>query len=301
MQNAMNGIRISLITGISLAMLMLLSACENNNSPTQSTDERMQVQTSRNLPASPHSNAPQLESGVIYVLKASNARLNRKVTGEVGDDVMGIPAEPVHSFVWDGDGSEKIKNARATYRLDPVNNTGSIVAQWKDRNGIWRYEQTQYVSPQHPTGLQIGPDAEETILIQGDPVPVNVYLHGNTTAAGPVLPVLFNYIATWGPAKVTLNGEQFNNPYDGPAPRWFGHTMTTVGVRNADGEVKTVSGEFFNPMSSDQGMVDYTDMEFHLTWHDAPGPEIPENFPPLFSFFYHLTFEDVSLEVKHAE
>ena len=47
-------------------------------------------------------------------------------------------------------------------------------------------------------------------------MPVNVYLHGDTTTGGPLLPTILNYVATWGPAEVTLNGESFENPYDGP-------------------------------------------------------------------------------------
>ena len=43
------------------------------------------------------------------------------------------------------------------------------------------------------------------------------------------------------------------------------------------------------------------DLEVHLVFHDAPGPIAAGNFPPGFSFFYHLQFEDVKLEVKHAE
>ena len=78
--------------------------------------------------------------------------------------------------------------------------------------------------------------------------------------------------------------------------------MTTVGAREDDGTVHTVDGEIFNPMvNSANGAVDYTDMEFHLVFHDAPGPEMTDNFPPPFSFFYHLTFEDVRMTVTHNE
>jgi len=139
------------------------------------------------------------------------------------------------------------------------------------------------------------------MLVVGDPVPVDVYLHGDTTAGGPVLPTLFNLLATWGPAEVTLNGKPFENPLDGPTPLWAAHTMTSVGARNSDGQVLKADGEnIFNPADPADGSVDYDDLEFHLVFHDAPGP-MTDNFPPPLSFFYHLTFEDVKLSVKHSE
>ncbi len=118
-------------------------------------------------------------------------------------------------------------------------------------------------------------------------------------AGGPMLPTVFNFIATWGPAEVTLNGEPFENPFDGPTPQWAGHTMTTVGVRNQDGQVLTVDGDIYNMMESGNGFVDNDDLEFHLVFHEAPMP-MTSNFPPPHSFFYHLTFEDIKLEIKHS-
>lgn len=237
-----------------------------------------------------------------YEVQAEAARLNREVLGDVTADVQGVPAEPVHSFVWDGEGSVPLEDASATLEVDPVNNTGEITAEWTDPDGNeWTFEQTAFFAPDHASGLQVGPGADDTFLIEGDPIPTNVYLHGDTTAGGAVLPTIFNLVATWGPAEVTLNGEPFENPYDGPAPQWVAHTMTTVGVRNADGEVLTVDGDIFDPtVDPTNGAVDNDDLEFHIVFHDAPGPQMTENFPPPFSFFYHLTFEDVQVEIKHG-
>lgn len=235
-----------------------------------------------------------------YEVVAGNARLNRLVTGEVTADVDGVPAEPVHSFVWDGEGSVPIEGT-ATVEIDPVANTGEITAEWSDEHGDWTFSQTVFAPPPHATGLRIGPSASSTELVEDDPVTTNVYLHGDTTAGGPVLPTLFNFLATWGPAEVTLNGEPFENPFDGPAPLWVAHTMTTVGARNVDGTVRTVDGGIFNPMAGANGDVDNDDLEFHIVFHDAPGPGMTANFPPPHSFFYHLTFEDVQLEIRHVE
>lgn len=236
----------------------------------------------------------------VYEVKATNGTLTRKVMGEVTSDVNGVPAEPVHSFVWDGEGIEPIRGS-VKLEIDPVSNTGKIVAKWTDRNGKWRYEQTAFSPPDHASGVKMGPGLGQTEFIYGDPVTTNVYLHGDTTAGGPVLPMVFNLLATWGPAKVTLNGEPFNNPYDGPAPLWVGHTMTTVGVRNEDGQVFAADGSsIFSPMTPGDGLVDPQDLEFHLVFHDISGP-MTSNFPPPLSFFYHLTFEDVEIEITHAD
>ena len=146
-----------------------------------------------------------------YTVHATNARVNRKVLGGVTAEVQSVPAEPVHSFVWDGDGSEPIQgNARLV--VNPNDNTGVIRAQWTDEHGHWTFRQTMFSPPDHANGLRVGPSGDETELEFGDPIPVDVYLHGDTTAGGPVLPTLFNNLATWGPAEVTLNGKPFENP-----------------------------------------------------------------------------------------
>ena len=77
--------------------------------------------------------------------------------------------------------------------------------------------------------------------------------------------------------------------------------MTTEGARGPDGTVRTTSGGIYNPALSDRGAVDKDDWEVHLVFHDAPGPMVGGNIPPMFSFFYHLVFEDVKIRVVHDE
>ncbi|VAX05606.1 hypothetical protein MNBD_GAMMA25-1057 [hydrothermal vent metagenome] len=236
---------------------------------------------------------------LVYEVKASNASLQRRVTGPIVASVNGVAAEPVDSFVWDGNGSVPIKGW-AKLKIDPVANTGKIMAQWEDENGHWTYKQTMFVAPGHPTGARIGSSLSSTILEVGDSVMTNVYLHGDTTAGGPVMPTQLNLLTTWGPAEVTLNGESFDNPYDGPLPLWAGHTMTAVGARGEDRTIRTESGGIFSIMKKSEGVVDNDDLEFHLVFHDAPGP-LTGNVPPPLSFFYHLTFEDVKISIKHND
>lgn len=239
------------------------------------------------------------EPRLVYEIKASKPRLNRRVTGDVVASVDGVVAEPVDSFVWDGSGSVPVEG-KAKLKIDPVANTGKIWVEWEDRNGSWTYEQSFFAPPSHPTGLRLGASAGATEFELTDPVTTNVYLHGDTGAAGPVLPTVFNLLATWGPATVTRNGEVFANPFDGPVPQWAGHTMTTLGVRGSDGSVRTTSGEIFSFARASEGAVDQNDLEFHLVFHDVPGPQATGNLPPPLSFFYHLTFEKVSVKI-HQE
>jgi len=64
-------------------------------------------------------------SKLIYEIKASQPRLNRRVTGDVVASIDGVPAEPVDSFVWDGKGSVPVKG-KARLKIDSVANTGEI-------------------------------------------------------------------------------------------------------------------------------------------------------------------------------
>ncbi len=292
-----------------LATGLIVAGCENSGTAVDSNDSESAPASQPNASVASigqrgnieAASSIQSQSGIMYKIIASNARVNRKVTGEVTESLNGVPAEPVHSFVWNGDGSTPIQTAKAILKIDPVSNKGIIRATWQDKHGSWTYRQESYAPPHHPSGLQIGYSANQTKTIVDDPVTTNVYLHGNTGAAEPVLPTIFNLLATWGPGEVTLNGEPFENPYDGPTPLWVGHTMTTVGVRQPDGTVRTSDGGFYNPMKKAMGKTTNDDMEFHLVFHDVPGPEKTNNFPPPLSFFYHLTFEDVSLSIRHSE
>jgi len=233
---------------------------------------------------------------LIYEIEATNARLNRKVTGDVINTVDGVAAEPVDSFVWSGKGSTKIK-AQMQLKIDAIHNTGEIFAEWEDINGHWTYRQTKFSLPDHPTGARVGPSINDIELLN-DPVTTNVYLHGDSGAAAGIIPTVLNLLATWGPAEITHNGIPFDNPFDGPVPNWIGHTMTTEGIRGEDGSVRTTSGAIYNPSEAANGAVDHNDLEFHLVFHDKPGSVKTTNLPPPAAFFYHLTFEDVKIKIK---
>lgn len=274
-------------------------SAEVNGAPDLAQIQKLETMELAEMDLSAAAAAPTGGEGTIYTVVAHNARVNRRVVGPVEEEIRGVPARPVDSFVWDGDGSNPIRNAVAVARLNPVENSGLIRVQWRDEHGLWSYTQRSFSPPEHPSGARIGSSVDEVVLITGDPVTTNVYLHGNTTAGGPVLPTLFNLLATWGPVEVTLNGAPFENPFDGPAPLWAGHTMTSEGARADDGSVRTEDGGIFSATAPDQGAVSARDMEFHVVFHDGDQPMVSGNFPPIFDFFYHLVFEDVQVSVSH--
>ncbi|MGF1495593.1 MAG: hypothetical protein ACFB8W_02035 [Elainellaceae cyanobacterium] len=237
-----------------------------------------------------------LDGDLLYVVSATDPAVIRQVRGEVTNEVQGVVAEPVDSFAWDGEGVTPVSGV-AQLVVDPVSNMGELVATWTDQYGDWVLRQSTFALPPMPTGLRIAESADNTRLIEDDPVTTNVYLHGNTGAATPaVLPTLFSYVATWGPADVTLNEQPFENPFDGPAPQWATHTMTISGVYGGDNTVRTESGDIYNAEQPAVGMSNPDDIEFQIIFGDAPGPET-KNFPPPLSFAYHLNFENVALEI----
>lgn len=77
--------------------------------------------------------------------------------------------------------------------------------------------------------------------------------------------------------------------------------MTAIGARGADKTIRTESGGIFNMMKKSEGVVDNDDLEFHLVFHDIPGPAMTGNVPPPLSFFYHLTFENVKISIKNRD
>jgi hypothetical protein len=234
-----------------------------------------------------------------YEVLASAPRLNRRVTGPVEQTLHGVPAEPVDSFVYDGNGSVEI-DGRLELVIDPVAEVGIIEATWTDFHGDWRYSQQTFLHPEHWSGVRIGSSVNKLSYLINEGVTSNVYLHGDTEAGMGVLPTVFNFLATWGPAKVELNGRPFENPFEFPAPDWIGHAMVTEGVRYPDGSVRTASGEIYDPSQAGAGAVEHGDLEVHLAFHDEHFP-MTGNFPPIFSFFYHLVFEDVSIVIREND
>ncbi|MCP3978670.1 MAG: hypothetical protein GY716_04965 [bacterium] len=238
--------------------------------------------------------------GLRYRITATNARLNRRPIGPVRRWVQGVPAEPVDSMCWNGVGSTPI-TGRFTLEIEPMRNTGYVFAEWSDENGKWSYSQTRFIHPEHhASGIRFGTSMFAIDQVLNEAVSHNVYLHGDTGQGMPVMPTVFAYLGAWGPAEVTLDGAIFRNPFEYPTPRWAGHLMLTEGVRRADGTVRTITNEIYNPSRGSEGVTEPGDLEMHLTFHDDLLP-VTTNVPPPFSFFYHIVFEDVRIEIVQAD
>lgn len=237
---------------------------------------------------------------VRYIVRGKSPRRVRRLTSSSSRFVQGVPAEPVDSFCYDGNGVEDVEGF-VLIDVDPVKNTGKVISRWKDEHGLWDLEVQLFTAPHHPSGLRVSPDANVNKLFYEDPIVTDLYLHGNSTAGMPVLPTVHTKLAAWGQAAVRLNGAPFDNPFDGPfPPLWELHLMVTEGVRGPDGTVRAEDGSIYNPMMhAASGRVDPQDLEIHLTFHDAPYPENTANFPPIFDFFYHVVFDDVTMRLKN--
>jgi hypothetical protein len=240
------------------------------------------------------------EVGLRYRITASKPRLNRRLMGPVRRWVGRVAAEPVDSFCWSGEGSVPIKGTM-TIDVEPMRNIGKITAEWTDENGSWTWTQSRFLHPDHhASGVRMGSSVFRIDTVINEAIVHNVYLHGDTAAGQPVLPTVFTYLAAWGPGDATLNGERFDNEFEIPAPQWLGHIMVTEGARRADGSVRTLAGEIYNPSNGDEGAVEVGDIEAHLTFHDDVFP-MTTSVPPIYSFFYHLVFEEVRIEIVQAD
>jgi hypothetical protein len=238
--------------------------------------------------------------GLRYRITASKPRLNRRLMGPVRRWVGRVAAEPVDSFCWSGEGSVPIEGTM-TIDVEPLRNSGKITAEWTDANGTWTWRQSRFLHPSHhSSGVRIGSSIFRVDTVINEPIAHNVYLHGDTAAGQPVLPTVFAYLATWGPGDATLDGQPFENEFEVPAPQWLGHVMVTEGARGSDGSVRTLSGEIYDPSRGDEGAVETGDIEAHLVFHDDAFPTTT-SIPPLYSFFYHLVFEEVRIEILQSD
>ncbi len=237
----------------------------------------------------------------IYIsIEASNPILTQRVMGPITNSVNGVPTEAIDGFDWAGQAIRTTEGS-IEIKIDSIANTGSIIANWKDEYGDWTYQQAMFEPLDHATGTHIRPPKDTMVAIEDDPITTNIYRHGNTGAGVPLVPTAFNLLATWGTAKVTLNDEPFDNPFDGPAPLWVGHTILSEGMRDADGTVRTTSGEIFDMSRGSEGKVYPDDLVLHIAFHDMPGPDMNTSTPPVWSFFYQVAFNNVKVKIKHND
>ena len=205
------------------------------------------------------------------------------------------PAGGHDAFNYDGSGHTKI-TGNVQVDLDPLTNTGTISAEWTDKDGNnWKYIQTEFAGGNE---LYIGEtiDGVTQTTLDLDPVAINHFEHG-TTGAGPTIePTLFVYLASWGPAEVWKNGASQGI--------FEGHMMVTDGARNTKtGKIVQSDGTTpYSPKDPANSLVNRNAAQLHLVYHTAPAPEPTNNFPPPFEVFSHVMFYNLDpfLPVTHV-
>lgn len=117
-------------------------------------------------------------------------------------------------------------------------------------------------------------------------IATDVFLHGDTGNEAPVMPKIYNYFATWGPAKIWVNGEEV-------VPMIGSHTMFSEQARDAAGKIVDGEGQVYSPMLDDKsGFTDPEETEFHFVAHTTEPDS--DNFPP-HTAWIHLHFSDVDV------
>ena len=112
-------------------------------------------------------------------------------------------------------------------------------------------------------------------------------LHGDSGNEAPVMPLIFNDLAGWGPTDVYVNDKLVYENLGG-------HIMFTEKARRADGTIRRDDGTIYSPMLEDKtGFTDPNATEFHFVAHNTE-PD-PDNFPP-HSTWIHLVFQHVDVQ-----
>lgn len=111
-----------------------------------------------------------------------------------------------------------------------------------------------------------------------------VFLHGDSGFEAPMLPTVFNWLATWGPATLYVNGEK---KYE-----LAGHTMYSAGLRREDQSIRKDDGTLYRPARRDYH--GYTANPGKGIFHVMVMSNRPDrnNFPPM-SHVLHVNFNTV--------
>lgn len=128
-------------------------------------------------------------------------------------------------------------------------------------------------------------------------VAVRTDLHGDTGHEAPVLPTVYNELASWGPVIVLVDGEVYEADEEFMGQEnvlnlMSGHTMFSEMVRNPEtGEVFNADGtDFYKPTEPSNGSIFSDEVTLlHVVAHTDTRDQ--ENFPPN-TMFLHINFYD---------
>ena len=186
------------------------------------------------------------------------------------------------NFAYDGSNVRALKG-KATVELNLEAGTGRVVAEIEttSESGPIQFSKDQAWTGKIRIVQMLNLEKMDAARIVGD-----VMLHGDTGNEAPVMPTLFNYFATWGPASITVNGEEV-------IPMIGSHTMLSERSRGKDGAIRNADGTPYSPMAPvKSGFTDPTGLEFHIVAHTTQPDS--NNFPP-HTAWIHLNFGDVNV------
>jgi formylglycine-generating enzyme required for sulfatase activity len=152
-------------------------------------------------------------------------------------------------FNYDGSNASAVDGV-AELDLNPQDNTGSLVTRVK---GKIRFSKTMTREGEF-TITQLTYKGTAPFMQGG--IATDVNMHGTSQQEGPFYPTIFGSLATWGVAKVELNGEVLFDKIGI-------HTMLMKGLRNHDHAImKSASACCFDPKQPADGYIDPSSDQF---------------------------------------
>jgi hypothetical protein len=216
--------------------------------------------------------APDEVDDAAWHIEATGAR----IIGGYGDN-----------FAYDGSDVRPIEG-RAVAELNPEEGTGKVRVEIRttDRSGPVHFSKDTKWEGEIEIVQRLNTGKMDQARIAQD-----VFLHGDTGREAPVMPKIYNYFATWGPSKITVNGEE-------AVPMIGSHTMFSEQSRGEDGRIAK-GGTVYHPMKVDDktGFTNPDELEFHFVAHTSEQDK--DNFPP-HTAWIHLHFDDVEVKSKPA-
>ncbi len=231
-------------------------------------------------------------AGGMVVLTAASSRPASQTDASVVDGAWSIEASGARiiggygdNFAYDGENVRPL-DGRATMTVDPDAGTAELEIRLKttEASGPIRFSDEKSFSGEIRIVQKLDTERMDQARIATD-----VFLHGDTGNEAPVMPRIYNYFATWGPATIWVDGEEV-------VPMIGSHTMFTEQARGESGKIVNASGEVYSPRATDKtGFTDPSETEFHFVAHTMEPDS--DNFPP-HTAWIHLHFSDVEVVQK---
>lgn len=218
---------------------------------------------------------------------APSPRVAQQDTWKIEADDARIIGGYGDNFAYDGENVRPFDGI-AQMTVDPKNGTAQleINVRTTDSSGPIRFSEDQSFEGDIRIVQNLDTSKMDMARIATD-----TYLHGDTGNEAPVMPKIYNYFATWGPAKIFVDGEEV-------IPMIGSHTMFTEQARGQNGKIVNAQGQVYSPMVKDKtGFTDPSKTEFHFVAHTSEPDS--DNFPP-HTGWIHLHFSDVKVIQKPA-